>query len=112
MLDRPATRMSAGERAQVVIMIGVLRRPSIIVIDETAKHLHPTVRAKMRAALAREFPDAIIIEVVHELPVSRAFTRVLVLEDGALVEDGTHEALLALGGRYAHYVADAEGPGR
>jgi ABC-type multidrug transport system fused ATPase/permease subunit len=108
-LDRTADQLSDGEKIQMHVAQLVLTRPQVLLLDEGLKHLHPTARANVRAALRDELPGAAIFEVVHEGAVrSRVVTSIVVIEDGVVAERGTHDELIRAGGRYARYVADSE----
>jgi ABC-type multidrug transport system fused ATPase/permease subunit len=107
-LDRPAKQLSTGEKVKLLVAQIVLTRPSVLLLDEGLKHVHPTARANLRMSLRRELPQSAIFEVIHEGAVrSRAVTGIVVIDGGVIAERGTHDDLIARKGLYARYVADA-----
>ncbi len=94
-------RLSGGERQRVAIARLLLARPRVVVLDEATAHLDSTSEASVQAALADALEGRTALVIAHRLSTVRAADTILVVEDGRIVERGSHGQLLALGGRYA-----------
>jgi ABC-type multidrug transport system fused ATPase/permease subunit len=79
----------------------LLARPRVIILDEATSNLDSTSEAAVQAALADALAGRTAIVIAHRLSTIRDADLVLVIEDGRVVERGTHPQLLAAGGRYA-----------
>ncbi len=92
--------LSGGQRQRIAIARAILRAPAILVLDEATSALDPGTEAAINATLARLGKGRTVISVTHRLRVASEADQIFVLQDGALVEDGTHHALLAQAGLY------------
>ncbi|QDY78054.1 ABC transporter ATP-binding protein [Streptomyces qinzhouensis] len=104
-------RLSGGERQRMTIARLLLARQRVVILDEATAHLDNTSEAAVQTALAEALADRTALVIAHRLSTVRAADQILVVEDGRVVERGTHDALLAAGGRYAelHDTQFAEG---
>lgn len=94
-------RLSGGERQRMTIARLLLARQRVVILDEATAHLDNTSEAAVQEALAEALADRTAIVIAHRLSTVRAADLILVVEAGRVVERGTHDELLAAGGRYA-----------
>ncbi len=93
-------RLSGGERQRIAIARVILMDPRILVLDEATSALDSLSEALIQEALQRVMAGRTTLVIAHRLSTVLAADRVLVLQEGRLVESGTHAALLAAGGLY------------
>ncbi|WP_433249430.1 ABC transporter ATP-binding protein [Streptosporangium sp. CA-135522] len=93
-------RLSGGERQRLTIARLLLARPRVVILDEATAHLDSTSEAAVQEALGEALAGRTSVVIAHRLSTVRAADLILVVEDGRIVERGTHADLLAAGGRY------------
>jgi ATP-binding cassette, subfamily B, bacterial len=93
-------RLSGGERQRLTIARLLLARPRVVILDEATAHLDSTSEAAVQAALGEALAGRTAVVIAHRLSTIRAADLILVVEDGRIVERGTHLELLSAGGRY------------
>ncbi|MEJ3744984.1 ABC transporter ATP-binding protein [Actinomycetes bacterium KLBMP 9797] len=93
-------RLSGGERQRLTIARLLLAQPRVVILDEATAHLDSTSEAAVQAALSEALAGRTAVVIAHRLSTIREADLVLVIEDGRVVERGTHADLLAVGGRY------------
>lgn len=95
------SRLSAGERQLVSLARGALAAPEILVLDEATSNLDPGTEVEVESAMTALMDGRTVIVIAHRLSTAERADRVAVVDDGRLVELGTHDELVAGGGRYA-----------
>lgn len=97
--------LSAGERQLVSLARAALADPAVLVLDEATSNLDPGTEEMVERALDRLTEGRSVLVIAHRLSTAARADRVAVVDDGRLLELGTHDELLARGGRYAQLYA-------
>jgi ATP-binding cassette, subfamily B, bacterial len=105
-------QLSGGQRQRVSIARALLKNAPILVLDEATSHLDAVSEAEVRQALDRLSQGRTTLVIAHRLSTIREADQIVVLDDGAVAERGTHAELLALDGLYSHLIASQLGAGR
>jgi ABC-type multidrug transport system fused ATPase/permease subunit len=103
------SRLSGGQRQRVAIARAIIRNPAILILDEATSALDPQTEAEIDATLHRLAQRHTTVNVTHHLASTIKADRIYVIDQGVLVESGTHSELLERGGLYAKLSQEQSG---
>ena len=102
-LGERGVKLSGGQRQRIALARAILKDAPILILDEATSALDSEVEASIQAALERVMEGKTVLAIAHRLSTLTAMDRIVVVDDGHIVESGSHADLLSKGGLYARY---------
>jgi ATP-binding cassette subfamily B multidrug efflux pump len=96
-------KLSGGQRQRIALARAILKDAPILVLDEATSALDSEVEASIQTALSRVMRGKTVLAIAHRLSTLSEMDRIIVMDQGRIVENGTHDSLLAKGGLYAQF---------
>ena len=100
-LDENGMNLSGGQRQRIAIARALLRKPKLLILDEATSNLDTITEASIKSTIDHINGDMSCVIIAHRLTTVKSCDRIYVMEQGQIVECGTHDALLKKGGKYA-----------
>jgi len=94
-LDQGGTNVSGGQKQRLCIARAMLRKPSVLILDDSTSAVDSATEAAIRESFAHNLADTTVIIIAQRISSVRHADQILVLDDGAIVDQGTHEELMA-----------------
>jgi ATP-binding cassette subfamily B multidrug efflux pump len=102
-------KLSGGQRQRIAIARVLIKDAPILILDEATSALDSEVEAAIQSHLSQLMQGKTVIAIAHRLSTIAAMDRLIVLDKGQIIEQGTHSELIALGGIYAQLWAHQSG---
>ncbi|MFA3920036.1 ABC transporter ATP-binding protein [Ruegeria hyattellae] len=102
-LGERGVKLSGGQRQRIALARAILKDAPILVLDEATSALDSEVEASIQTALSRVMRGKTVLAIAHRLSTLSEMDRIIVMDQGRIVENGTHDSLLAKGGLYAQF---------
>lgn len=96
-------KLSGGQRQRIALARAFLKDAPILILDEATSALDGEIEDEIRSVLQRVMRDKTVIAIAHGLSTIAEMDRIVVMDEGRIVEQGTHASLRRAGGRYASF---------
>ncbi len=104
LVGQKGTNLSLGQRQRIAIACSILRNAPIVIMDEATSALDSITEQKLQASLNALMQNKTVIVIAHKLETLKAMDRIIVLDNGKIVQEGTHEQLVAKKGVYRNLI--------
>ena len=102
-LGERGVKLSGGQRQRIALARAILKDAPILILDEATSALDSEVEAQIQTALERVMEGKTVLAIAHRLSTIARMDRIIVMDEGRIVEEGDHATLLSCGGLYARY---------
>ena len=102
-LGEQGVKLSGGQRQRIALARAILKDAPILVLDEATSALDSEVESSIQSALERVMRGKTVLAIAHRLSTLSKMDRIIIIDQGHIVETGTHQSLLELGGLYHRY---------